>query len=142
MEIHVNKNISTIINSVLQIQIPHFFPYLCMIFNYLFEFIPSSIHHPLIIENFIGLLNAIDYTNYNEDIKSFLHTLRNLIELLDEDLVLQLFTSHQLNTLLSIIKSIEPQIHLEDKEGFMIIKSHLIDFSYLLTNKTNPTFLF
>ena len=137
----VNQNISTIINSVLQIQIPHFFPYICIIFNYLFEQVPSTIYNSRLIENFVGLLHAIDYSNYEEDIKSFLHTVRNMIELVNDENVTELFTLKQMESINEVIQGIQSSIQLEDKEGYHLIKTSFEDYLYVLKNVRNPTFL-
>ena len=140
--IKMNQNISSIINSIIQLTIPHFFPYICIIFNYLFEYIPSCIYNPVLIEHFIELLKVIDYSNYEEDIKSFLHSTRNLIELLNDENISSIFTLQQMKYLSSIMKSIQTQIHYEDKEGYDYINNCLDDFIYLLTNLHNSKFLF
>ena len=112
-----------------------------MIFNYLFENINQIIYNITIMNYYIDLTKHIDFNHY-EDIKSFLHSIRNLIELIDENNCKEIFNDKQINHLLSIMDSLKNLIYKEDKDGYNYIYEQLELFNQIIANKTNPNFLF
>ncbi|GAB1223615.1 hypothetical protein ENUP19_0156G0018 [Entamoeba nuttalli] len=98
----VINEIPSLLNSLLSIKIPHLFPYLSMVFNYLFEFIPTSIYNSLVITYFINLIDFCDFKE-ESNVNSLLHSLRSLTDAIDINKVTSVFTISQLNKLHSII---------------------------------------